>query len=78
MVIMIALHDLNQALRFSDKAMVIAGGRLHACGTVGEVITPSLLKAVYQVEARIELCSRGECHLIVDGVASTHAWARSA
>lgn len=78
MVIMIALHDLNQVLHFTDKVMVITGGRLHACGTVGEVITPSLLQTVYQVEARIELCSRGESHLIVDGVASTHAWARSA
>jgi iron complex transport system ATP-binding protein len=50
--------------------MVIAGGGLHACGAVEEIITPSLLKTVYQVDARIESCSRGQRHLIVDGVAS--------
>jgi len=70
MIIMIALHDLNQVLRFSDKVIVIEGGRLHACGRVEEIITPSLLRSVYQVEARIEPCSRGERHLIVDGVAA--------
>ena len=78
MIIMIALHDLNQVLRFSDKVMVIADGRLHASGTVDEVITPSLLKTVYRVEARIETCSRGERHLIVDDVAPALALVKSA
>jgi iron complex transport system ATP-binding protein len=71
MIILIALHDLNQVLRFSDKAMVIAEGGLHACGAVEAIITPSLLKTVYQVEARIEACSRGQRHVIVDGMALT-------
>lgn len=77
MIIMIALHDLNQVLRVSDQVMVIADGGLHACGEVTEVITPSLLKSVYQVEARIEFCSRGERHLIVDDVAREPSLAQS-
>ncbi|MFC6673377.1 ABC transporter ATP-binding protein [Marinobacterium aestuariivivens] len=68
MIILIALHDLNQVLRFSDQAMVIAEGGLHACGAVEHIVTPSLLKSVYQVEARIEACSRGQRHVIVDGM----------
>jgi len=68
MIILIALHDLNQVLRFSDKAMVIAEGGLHACGAVEEIITSRLLQEVYRVEARIESCSRGQCQVIVDGV----------
>lgn len=69
MVVLIALHDLNHALHFCDQAMVIADGRLVACGPSSEIITPKLLREVYQVEARIEPCSRGIGQVIVDGVA---------
>ncbi len=67
MLVLIALHDLNQALRFSDKAMVIAGGSMHACGASAEVITPQMLRDVYRVDGRIERCSRDQDHMIVDG-----------
>jgi iron complex transport system ATP-binding protein len=65
--VLIALHDLNQALRFADKTMVIANGALRACGPSREVITVDLLRDVYRVEARIEKCSRDIDHIIVDG-----------
>ena len=38
-IVFIALHDLNQALRFAD-----------------------------QVQARIERCSRGQPHILIDGI----------
>jgi iron complex transport system ATP-binding protein len=69
MVVLIALHDLNHALRFSDQAMVIADGRLVACGSSPDIITSDLLRDIYHVDARIEPCSRGIGHVIVDGVA---------
>lgn len=68
MIVLIALHDLNHALRFSDQAMVIADGRLIACGPSPDIITSDLLRDVYHVNARIEPCSRGIGHVIVDGV----------
>lgn len=70
MVVLIALHDLNHALRFCDQTIVIAGGRLLSCGRSPDIITPALLREVYHVEARIEPCSRGIGHVIVDGVAA--------
>lgn len=70
MVVMIALHDLNQALRFSNRTMVVAGGRLVACGPSADIVTPDLLREIYRVEARIEPCSRGIGQVIVDGVAT--------
>ncbi|MGF1593753.1 MAG: ABC transporter ATP-binding protein [Kiloniellaceae bacterium] len=70
MVVLIALHDLNHALRFSDRTLVIDGGRLVACGPSAEIVTPALLRRVYRVEARIEPCSRGIGQIIVDGVAT--------
>lgn len=66
MLILVALHDLGHALRFTDCAMVLDHGRLIACGATQEVITPELLRQVYRVEARIESCSRGRPQLIVE------------
>lgn len=66
MLILVALHDLGHALRFSDAAMVLEHGRLIACGPTEDVITPSLLQAVYRVNARIEPCSKGSPQLIVE------------
>lgn len=68
LIVFIAMHDLNQALRFSDQAMVIADGSLRGCGRSGEVITVDMLREVYRIDARIERCSRGDPHVIVDGV----------
>ena len=68
MVVLIALHDLNHALRFCNQAMVIANGKLVSSGRSSDIITPALLRDVYRVEARIEPCSRGIGNVIVDGV----------
>jgi iron complex transport system ATP-binding protein len=70
MIVLIALHDLNQALRFADKALLIADGRMQACGPSAEVITPRMLRDIYRVDARIEKCTRDFDHVIVDGVAA--------
>ena len=67
MIVLIALHDLNQALRFADRTLVIADGRMLACGTSSDVITTAMLRDVYRIDARIEKCSRNFNHIIVDG-----------
>jgi len=67
-IVFIALHDLNQALRFADQVLVIADGTARASGPCEEVIDAGLLREVYQVEGRIETCSRGLRHVLVDGV----------
>ncbi|CAH1661531.1 Iron complex transport system ATP-binding protein [Hyphomicrobiales bacterium] len=66
MIVLIAIHDLNQALRFADKTLIIAKGRMVACGLSGDIITAEMLRDVYRVEARIERCSRDLSHVIVD------------
>ncbi|CAA9405967.1 MAG: ABC transporter, ATP-binding protein (cluster 8, B12/iron complex) [uncultured Rubellimicrobium sp.] len=68
-LIMAALHDLGHALRFTDRAMVLRGGALVACGDTAEVVTPALLREVWGIDARVEPCSKGHRQIIVDGVA---------
>ncbi|PKR87454.1 ferrichrome ABC transporter [Pleomorphomonas diazotrophica] len=65
--VLIALHDLNHAMRYCDHAMVVASGRLIANGPTLDVITPAMLGEVYKVDARIETCTLGRPLVIVDG-----------
>lgn len=51
--ILVALHDLNLAIRFCDHLVVLHAGRLVAEGDPAEILTPSLLRDVYGVEARL-------------------------
>ena len=67
-IVFIALHDLNQALRFADQVLVIADGTAQGSGPSHAVINEAMLREVYQVQARIERCSRGQPHILIDGV----------
>ncbi len=74
--LLMAIHDLNHALRFADHAAILHEGRIVAFGAPAEVVTPEILARVYRVHARVERCSRGLTHVIVDaGMASTPAQA---
>jgi len=68
MIVFIAMHDLNQALRFSDQVLVVAAGKAWKCGPCADIITVEMLREVYRIETRIERCSMGIDHVIVDGV----------
>ncbi|KPF41214.1 ABC transporter ATP-binding protein [Rhizobium sp. AAP43] len=67
MIVLMALHDLNHALRYCTNTIVIANGEMASSGSTGDVITSSMLRDIYRVDARIETCSRGRPMVIVDG-----------
>ena len=50
---LIALHDLNLALRYSDRVLAIKDGKRYCFGPTDEVITEKLIRDVYGVEAEI-------------------------
>ncbi|MFJ0573988.1 ABC transporter ATP-binding protein [Bordetella bronchiseptica] len=64
-----ALHDINIALRHADQALLIRAGELAAAGEPAAVIDAPMLARVYGIQARVERCSRGHPHVLVDGVA---------
>jgi len=49
----VTMHDLNLALRFGNKFIMMKGGRIHAIGGM-EIITPENIKSVYDVDVSIE------------------------
>ena len=63
--VLVAIHDLNQALRIADRVLVLADGRLAAFGTPEEVITPALLEHVYGVRASVERVGRTRTPFVV-------------
>ncbi|QGP93843.1 putative siderophore transport system ATP-binding protein YusV [Neomoorella glycerini] len=53
MTVLMVLHDLNLAARFSQKLVLLHQGRIFASGSPQAVLTPENIRAVYDVEARV-------------------------
>ncbi|WNL42593.1 ABC transporter ATP-binding protein [Halomonas sp. PAMB 3264] len=59
----VALHDLSHALR-CDRVLALLEGRVVALGPPREVLTPTLLRALFGVEARLVDDPEGDIPLI--------------
>lgn len=68
MIVLVVLHDLQVAARWSDSIVMLADGEVAAAGTPAEAITPDTLARVYGVSARVERCSRSGLQIMVDDV----------
>lgn len=53
MTILLVLHDLNQAARYSDRMIVLREGDIFADGAPADVLTQPLLAEVFNVHAKI-------------------------
>jgi iron complex transport system ATP-binding protein len=52
-LVIAAVHDLTLAARYASHLMALRGGRLAAFGPTPEILSPDLLRAVFDVEARV-------------------------
>ena len=57
--LLVALHDINLALRYSDRVIVMKDGVIYKEGTPEEVITPKTISEVYGVDAEIVTTPKG-------------------
>jgi iron complex transport system ATP-binding protein len=53
MVAVITMHDLNLAVRYSDRFVMMHSGRVHAAGGL-EAVTPESIREVYHMDAYVE------------------------
>lgn len=59
-----AIHDLNIAVSFCDKIYVLKDGSIMTYGTPAEVLTPDLIRKVYDVDTEIAYDSKGQMHIL--------------
>lgn len=73
----VAIHDLNLAMRFADRILLVHHGDMFSSGLPHEVLTPQNIRAVYEVEVE-EISVHGRRCLIPIGTANglyeTSAW----
>ena len=65
-IALIAIHDINLALRHCDQVIVLSQQGLLAAGDAKSVMTPDILYHAYGVKGRIEQCSLGYPVVVVD------------
>lgn len=53
LTVIMVLHDINQAIEFSDNAVVMKDGRLIASGAANDVINESNLNKAFDVKTKI-------------------------
>lgn len=63
--VVMVLHDLSQAMEVSDHIIVIKDGRKYNEGTPKEVITPKMMREVYNVDCEIIKVPNREKPIIV-------------
>ena len=51
--VLVIVHDLNLAAGCCDRLLLLGQGRVAACGTPAQVLTPDTLRQVYGVEATV-------------------------
>ncbi|MGE3651188.1 MAG: ABC transporter ATP-binding protein, partial [Reyranellaceae bacterium] len=65
-ICLMAMHDVNLALRFCDGVVVLGPGRLIATGAPAAVMSADVLRQAYGVDGRIERCSLGHPIALAD------------
>lgn len=53
MAVVVSIHDLNLASRYSDKIILLHKGRIDAAGQPIEVLTPENVRVVYGVDVAV-------------------------
>lgn len=65
-IALVASHDLNLALRYCDRVLVLSPGGQAEMGSPEAVLTPALLARTYGIEARVERCTHGHPIVLAD------------
>jgi len=62
--VIMAIHDLNLASRYTDRVIIMKGGRIFDTGMPSDVLTPENIRSVYGVEVEVVNSSSGKPHIV--------------
>lgn len=65
-LVIVALHDLALAARFADRVIAMKDGKVIADGATETVVTPGLLRDLFDVHARVERDADGVAIRFID------------
>lgn len=76
--VLLILHDLNLAAAYADRILLLKEGRTHAEGSPEDVLTPEIIRGVYDVHALVlEHPFLGVPLIVVGGGAPTEGLSNS-
>lgn len=70
--VLAVLHDLNLALRYADRVWVLDHGQLQASGAPADVLRPTLVQRVWQVQAGTVRGADGVDQLLISAEGPLH------
>ncbi|WP_298241537.1 heme ABC transporter ATP-binding protein [uncultured Bradyrhizobium sp.] len=53
------LHDLNLAIRFADRLIILAGGKLAADGPRADIVTRQTIREIFEIDAVVHQADDG-------------------
>jgi len=65
--VMMALHDINQAIKYSDKILVLKNGMIAVHGDSKTTLTPEVVNAVFGVTVETVKTNTGQDYYIISG-----------
>lgn len=63
LTVLAVFHDIELAMKYADKVLVLSNGQQVAFGPSKTVITPQLLREVFHVDSRISQDSNDQLHI---------------
>ncbi|RKD22928.1 iron ABC transporter ATP-binding protein [Ammoniphilus oxalaticus] len=68
LTIVMVLHDMNQAIRYSDQIMIMKEGHIVANGNADEVMTVSRIKQIYGVDVVVQTDPKHGLYVVPLGI----------
>ncbi len=72
MTVLMSMHNVNMALKYSDYVIVLNNGRVKTSGKPQEILKPSLIEEVYGVKVEIVEID-GSKHIIPTAVSASYS-----
>ncbi len=63
--IVMVLHDINQAIQYSDKLIILKSGKVKYVGNVEEGISEEIVHEIYGIDVVIRYCPVNHCKYII-------------
>ena len=64
--VLVILHDLNLAARYSDRIIILKQGLIAAEGTPEEVMTPEIIDSVFHIDVTVSRHPAFDCPLVIN------------